>query len=322
MRLRRRSPCFRVRRHPCQPAAAAEPAEELFKGRKVSIYVSTGPGGGYDAYGRMLARHLGRHLPGNPTVVVENMPGAGGRNVANFLYNVAPKDGTAIATMQHTTVYDAFGSRCPLRRPGYRLGMASFTSVGIAWHTSGVRTIEDAKTKQIVMGSSGAGATSFQWTNLMNHLIGTKFKILVGYKGAADIYVALERGELDGVAGTDWTSIRNGFQRWLDNKQINIFVQFATTPHPDLPKVFGDLVSSRKTRPCCASCSRISLRVRSWRRPTCRRRWRRRCAAASMRRPRIRRCWRRRRRSASTSTPLTALPCSGSSMSSTRRRSR
>ena len=87
--------------------AAAEPAADLFKGRKISVYVSTGPGGGYDAYGRMIARHLGRHLPGNPTVVVENMPGAGGRNVANFLYNVAAKDGTAIATMQHTTVYDA-----------------------------------------------------------------------------------------------------------------------------------------------------------------------------------------------------------------------
>jgi tripartite-type tricarboxylate transporter receptor subunit TctC len=230
--------------------AAAEPAADLFKGRKVSIYVSTGPGGGYDAYGRMLARHLGRHLPGHPTVVVENMPGAGGRNVANFLYNVAPKDGTAIATMQHTTVYDALfgeaGVRYDARKFTWLGSMASFTSVGIAWHTSGVRTIEDAKTKQIVMGSSGAGATSFQWTNLMNHLIGTKFKILVGYKGAADMYVALERGELDGVAGTDWTSIRNGFQRWLDNKQINIFVQFATTPHPDLPKVplIGDLVSS------------------------------------------------------------------------------
>ncbi len=232
-----------------QPAAA-EPAADMFKGRKVSIYVSTGPGGGYDAYGRMLARHLGRHLPGNPTVVVENMPGAGGRNVMNFLYNVAPKDGTAIATVQHTTVYDDLfgeaGVRYDARKFTWLGSMASFTSVGIAWHTSGVRTIEDAKTKQIVMGSSGAGATSFQWTNLMNHLIGTKFKILVGYKGAADIYVALERGELDGVAGTDWTSIRNGFQRWLDNKQINIFVQFATTPHPDLPNVplIGDLVSS------------------------------------------------------------------------------
>lgn len=232
----------------------AQPADELFKGRKLSVYVSTGPGGGYDAYARLLSRHIGRHLPGNPTVVVENMPGAGGRSLANFLYNVAPKDGTAIATMQHTTVYDALfgekGVRYDAQKFNWVGSMASFTSVGIAWHKSGVRTIEDAKKKEIVMGSSGYGATSFQWTNLMNHLLGTKFKILVGYKGAADIYIAVERGEIDGVAGTDWTSIRNGYSRWIENKQINIFVQFAMTPHPDLPKVplIGDLVSSAEDK--------------------------------------------------------------------------
>lgn len=232
----------------------AQPSGDLFKGRKISIYVSTGPGGGYDAYGRLLAQHLSQHLPGHPTVVVENMPGAGGRNVANYIYNVAPKDGTAIATVQHTTVYDALfgenGVRYDARRFNWLGSMASFTSVGIAWHTSGVKTVEDAKNKQIVMGSSGVGATSFQWTNLMNHIIGTKFKILTGYKGAADIYLAIERGELDGVAGTDWASIRNGYTRWVENKQINIFVQFAMTPHPELPDVplIGDLVSSAEDK--------------------------------------------------------------------------
>ena len=232
----------------------AQPSGDLFKGRKISIYVSTGPGGGYDAYGRLLAQHLGHHLPGNPTVVVENMPGAGGRNVANYIYNVAPKDGTAIATVQHTTVYDALfgenGVRYDARRFNWLGSMASFTSVGIAWHTSGVKTVEDAKNKQIVMGSSGVGATSFQWTNLMNHVIGTKFKILTGYRGAADIYLAVERGELDGVAGTDWASIRNGYTRWVENKQVNIFVQFAMTPHPELPDVplIGDLVSSAEDK--------------------------------------------------------------------------
>lgn len=229
---------------------AAQPADELFKGRKIVIYVSTGPGGGYDAYGRMLARHIGRHLPGNPTVIVDNMPGAGGRSLANFLYNAAPRDGSAIAIVQHTTVYDALfgekGVRYDARKFTWLGSMASFTSVGLAWHTSGVKTIEDAKQKEIVMGSSGTGATSYQYTVLMNRLLGTKFKLLIGYKGAADMYLALEKGELEGVAGTDWSSIRNQYLRWVENKDINIFVQFAAKPHPDLPNVplIGDLVSS------------------------------------------------------------------------------
>jgi tripartite-type tricarboxylate transporter receptor subunit TctC len=228
----------------------ANAQQDMFNGRTIIVYVSTGPGGGYDAYGRLLARNLGRHLPGNPNVIVENMPGAGGRSLANFLYNAAPKDGTAIGTVQHTTVYDALfgepGVKYDARKFNWLGSMASFTSVGIAWRTSGVKTIEDAKTKQIVMGSSGAGATSFEYTNLMNHLLGTKFKILIGYKGAADMYLALERGELQGVAGTDWTSIRNDYSRWIENKDINVFVQFAVKPHPDLPDVplIGDLVSS------------------------------------------------------------------------------
>lgn len=228
---------------------AAHGADE-FKGRTITIYVSTGPGGGYDAYGRMVARNIGRHLPGNPNVIAENMPGAGGRKLANFLANAAPKDGTAIAIVHHTTVYDALfgekGVKYDARKFNWLGSIASFTSVGIAWRTSGVKTIADAKQKQIVMGSSGVGATSYQYTNLMNHLLGTKFKIITGYKGAADMYLALEKGELQGVAGTDWTSIRNGHANWLKNGDITVFVQFAVKPHPDLPKVplIGDLVTS------------------------------------------------------------------------------
>ena len=234
------------------PLAQAD--DDMFRGRTIVIYVSTGPGGGYDAYGRLMARNIGRHLPGNPNVIVENMPGAGGRKLANFLYNAAPKDGTAIAIIHHTTVYDAlFGEKGVLYKAqdfNWLGSIASFTSVGIAWNTSGVKTIEDAKNKQIVMGSSGVGATSFQYTNLMNHLLGTKFKILIGYKGAADMYLALEKGELQGVAGTDWTSIRNQYNRWIENKDISVFVQFAVKKHPDLPNVplIGDLVSSAEDK--------------------------------------------------------------------------
>ena len=231
-------------------SVAAHAADDVFKGRTTTVYVSTGPGGGYDAYARLLARTIGRHLPGNPTAIAENMPGAGGRKLANFLFNAAPKDGTAIAIIHHTIVYDAVfgeaGAKYDARKFNWLGSIASFTSVGIAWHTSGVKTIEDAKQKQIVMGSSGFGSTSYQYTNLLNHIVGTKFKIITGYKGAADMYLALEKGELQGVAGTDWTSIRNGHAPWLQNKDISVFVQFAVKKHPDLPNVplIGDLVSS------------------------------------------------------------------------------
>ncbi len=234
------------------PAAHAD--NDMFKGRTIILYVSTSPGGGYDAYARLVARHLGHHLPGNPNVIVENMPGAGGRSLANYIYNVAPKDGTAIATMQHTTVYDALfgdpGVKYDARTFNWLGSIATFTSVGFAWHTSGVRTIADAKTKQIAMGSSGVSATSFQYTKPMNHILGTKFKILVGYKGSADLYLALERGEIQGVAGTDWAVLRNDRSNWIKNKDIDVFIQLAMKKNSELPNVplIGDLVSSAEDK--------------------------------------------------------------------------
>jgi tripartite-type tricarboxylate transporter receptor subunit TctC len=236
------------------PLAVNAGGDNTFKGRTVIIYVSTGPGGGYDAYARLVARNLGRHLPGNPNVIVESMPGAGGLNLANYLYNVAPKDGSAIGTMQHTITYEAlFGDQAvkfDARKFNWIGSIATFTSVGVAWHTSGVKTIEDAKKKQIAMGASGAGATSFEYTNLMNHLLGTKFKILIGYKGSTAMYLAMERGELQGVAGTDWAVIRNDHSDWIKTKDIDVFVQFALKKSPDLPNVplIGDLASSAEDK--------------------------------------------------------------------------
>lgn len=231
-------------------SAAAQTAGDAFKGRTITVHISTGPGGGYDAYGRLIARHIGRHLPGNPNVIAENMPGAGGRKLANYLSNAAPKDGTGIAIVHHTTVYDAAfgeqGIKYDPRKINWLGSIASFTSVGIAWHTSGVKTIDDAKRTQIAMGSSGFGSTSYQYTNLLNQMLGTKFKIITGYKGATDMYAALEKGELQGVAGTDWATIRNQYSRWLQNKEVSVFVQFALQKHPDMPDVplIGDLVSA------------------------------------------------------------------------------
>ena len=232
----------------------AAQADDVFAGRTITVYISVGAGGGYDAYGRLLARNIGRHLPGNPKVIPENMPGAGGRKLANYLYNAAPKDGTAIGIMQHTTVYDALfgekGARYDGRKFNWLGSIASFTSVGIASRASGVKTIADARKKQIAMGSSGVGATSYQYTNLMNHLAGTKFKIITGYKGAADMFLALEKGELQGVAGIDWESIRNHLGKQIESGDFNVFVQFALKKSPELPNVplIGDAAESAKDK--------------------------------------------------------------------------
>lgn len=233
---------------------AAHAADGMFAGKTITVYISVGAGGGYDAYGRLLARNIGRYLPGHPTVIAANMPGAGGRKLANYLYNAAPKDGTVIGIMQHTTVYDALfgekGARYDARKFNWLGSMATFTSVGLAWHNTGVRTAEDAKKKQLVIGSSGVGATSYQYANLMNHLVGTKLKIITGYKGAADMFLALEKGELQGLAGIAWASIRNHLGGYIKHHDLNVFVQFTLKKNPQLPNVplIGDLVSSDRDK--------------------------------------------------------------------------
>jgi len=221
-------------------SAVAQSAPD-FKGRTLTVYISAGVGGGYDAYGRMLAAHIGRHLPGNPTVVATNLTGGGGRKLANFMYHAAPKDGSAFGLIHHTTVYDAaFGASGIKYDPtkfNWIGSMASFTSTGFAWHTTGIRTVEDARKKQIAMGASGAGATSYQYINLLNNMFGTRFRIVTGYKGAKAIYLAIEQREVDGAGGLAWASTRNSYGHWLKENKINVFVQFVLQRDPELPDV-------------------------------------------------------------------------------------
>ena len=212
-----------------------------FKGRTITVNIAVGPGGGYDAYGRMLAGNLGRHLPGNPTVIATNVPGGGGRKLGNFMYNAAPKDGSAIAIIHHTTVYDsAFrskGVQFDSSKFNWIGSLAGFTSIGFAWEGSGVKSVADARKKQIAMGSTGKGATSYQYCALLNNMFGTKFKLVTGYKGAKGIYLAVEQREADGACGLSWTVTKTRQAHWIRDKKINIFVQFALEGHPELSHV-------------------------------------------------------------------------------------
>ena len=222
-------------------SAVAQPAALSMEGKTITIYSGVGPGGGYDAYGRMVARNIGKHIPGNPTVIAANMPGGGGRKLGNYIYNAAPKDGSAIGIIQHTTVYDAAfgepGIHYDATKFSWLGSMAGVTFVAFAWGETGVRTIDDAKKKQISVGATGTGATSFQYPTLLNRMFGTKLKIVTGYKGSAEIYHAVEQRELDGTGGLAWDALRNSHGRWISDNKINIFVQFALKRNPQLPNV-------------------------------------------------------------------------------------
>lgn len=212
-----------------------------FKDKTVTVYIAVGPGGGYDAYGRMVANNIGRHLPGHPTVIASNMPGGGGRKLGNYMYNATPKDGSAIAIIHHTTVYDsAFGSKgvqFNSSKFNWLGSMATFSAIGFAWADTGVKTVEDARHKQIAMGSTGKGATSYQYCALLNNMFGTKFKLVTGYKGAKGIYLAVEQREADGACGLSWTVTKTRQAHWLRDKKINIFIQFALESNPELTHV-------------------------------------------------------------------------------------
>ncbi len=220
---------------------AAPASAQDFKGRTVTVYIAVGPGGGYDAYGRLLAGSLGQYLEGNPTVIASNMPGGGGRKLGNYMYNAAPKDGSAIAIIHHTTVYDAaFGSKgvqFDSSKFNWLGSLAGFTAIAFARAESGVKSIADAQKKQIAMGSTGKGATSYQYCSLLNQMFGTKFKLVTGYKGAKGIYFAVDQKEVDGACGLSWTVTKTRQAHWIRDKFINVFVQLSLERHPELEGV-------------------------------------------------------------------------------------
>jgi tripartite-type tricarboxylate transporter receptor subunit TctC len=225
-------------------AAALSPLPadaQSFAGKTITVYIPVGPGGGYDAYGRMAAAHMGRHLPGNPTIIASNMPGGGGRKLANYMYNAAPKDGSAFAVIHHTTVYDAaFGSK-GVQYDSTKLNwigsMASATLFVVVNADTGIKSIEDAKKKQITVGATGRGATSFQFLSLTKNMFGAKFKIVSGYKGARAIYMAVERNELHGTGGMTWATFRNNYGHLLKGNKVNVLAQIGLEKHPDLKGV-------------------------------------------------------------------------------------
>jgi tripartite-type tricarboxylate transporter receptor subunit TctC len=228
-------------------------ADDFFSGKEINLYVGSSPGGPYDAYGRLLARHLGRHIPGRPGVVVQNMPGASGRRLMGFIYNVAPRDGTAIATVQRALAFDPLmgvDSRFDVDKVNWIGSANNETNVCMAWYTSALRTIEDVKAHDMVVGTSGPSSTDAIYPNVMNFLFGTRFKVVGGYQAANESNIAMERGEIDGRCGITWDTLVSLNADWLRDKKIRLLVQFALDRNrglPDVPSVF-DLARTDEER--------------------------------------------------------------------------
>jgi len=225
---------------PASNVCAQAPAD-FYRGKTIEIYINVSVGGGYDLYARMVARHLGKHIPGNPTIFPKNMEGAGGMRLANWLYNVAPKDGTALGAVARATAFEPLLGNKSAQYDGRRfnyIGSANDeVSVCVAWHTSGVRTFEDAKKTQLVVGANGTSEDTYQYPALLNHMFGSRFKMVSGYPGGNDINLAMERGEVQGRCSIPWSTVKATRKFWIDEKKVNLLMQYSLGKHADLPDV-------------------------------------------------------------------------------------
>jgi tripartite-type tricarboxylate transporter receptor subunit TctC len=225
---------------PISVGFAQSPAD-FYRGKSLDLYIGYSAGGGYDVYARALARHIGRFIPGNPTIVPKNMPGAGSLVLANWLYNVAPKDGTAFGIIGRGTGFDPLLGSTKAQFDATKFNwlgsMNDEVSVCVAWHTTGITTLEEVKQRELTVGGSGPAADTDQFPKVLNATIGTKFKIVTGYPGGNDVDLAMERGEVMGRCGWSWSSVIATHQSWIDDKKINVLVQLSLKKHPDLPDV-------------------------------------------------------------------------------------
>ena len=219
--------------------SGAATAADFYQGKTLRLVVSSDTGGGYDAYARTFASHLRRHIPGEPTIIVQNMPGAGGMAAANWTFNVAPKDGTVLLLHQRGIPFHPyFGEKSAMFVPTDFNWIGSFnseTGITAMWHTAKVKKFEDVFTETAVLGGSGPN-DSETYPFLMNNTIGTKFKIVSGYKSNVTAWLAMERGEVEGVSGS-WASLKANRPHWIRDKQVNLIVQVDRRKHADLPDV-------------------------------------------------------------------------------------
>ena len=221
--------------------ACAQSQADFFKGKDIRVLISHPPGGGYDAYARLYARHLSKHIPGAPNIIAQNMPGAAGIVMANYLFAQAPRDGTVIGlgpgSLTTGALFGAAGARYEARRFTWIGSLNSEVGVAVAWKTAAVKTAADLFTKELIVAGAASTDQSVVFPNALNRVLGTKFKVIPGYGGSSETALALERGEAQGIGGWNYSSILTNRPQWLRDGMINVLVQLALARHPDLPNV-------------------------------------------------------------------------------------
>jgi tripartite-type tricarboxylate transporter receptor subunit TctC len=237
-------------------AARADAVADFYTGKTIRVQVGFAPGGGYDIYARTLARHMPKYIPGNPAMLVQNLPGAGSMKAANYIYGVAPKDGTQFGTFARGIAIDPVlgetnGVEFEATKFNWIGSVANEVSVCAFMSSSNIRTWQDMQTKKYIIGSSGAGADSHVFPMVLRNLFKLPLTIVAGYQGGgADLVLAMERKEIDGRCGWSWTSLLSQHKYLYDQKQIDLVVQLALQKHEDLPDVplVTDLTNDAKQK--------------------------------------------------------------------------
>lgn len=220
--------------------AKADDVADFYKGKTISIHVGFTAGGSYDFYARLLAEYMGRNIPGNPTIIVQNRPGAGSRTAASYVYSIAPKDGTQMAiSVSILPIYQLLEGenvRYDFSKSQFLGNMTEASVVLALWHNSPVKTLEQARETEIPLGSTGRGNESHIIPMMMNAALGTKFKVVTGYPGITEVNLAMERGEVVGRVGS-WENITQQHPQWITEKKVHIMVQVGVKKARDLPDV-------------------------------------------------------------------------------------
>jgi tripartite-type tricarboxylate transporter receptor subunit TctC len=223
------------------PALAQDAVAQFYRGRQVNLYIGSTPGGGYDSYARLIARHLGEHIPGNPTIVPANMPGAGSNKLAYFLYAVAPKDGTAIGAIFPGAIMEPLiGDKKVEHDPQKLIYLGSANNerlLCIIRTDAPVKNFQEALSHEVSLAASAAGGSSRDYPALLNSVLGAKFRIVAGYPGSREMMLAIEQGEVQGECGLGWSSVEEAHPDWIPSGKIKVLVQESLEGHPDVNKL-------------------------------------------------------------------------------------
>jgi tripartite-type tricarboxylate transporter receptor subunit TctC len=221
-------------------AAAPQSPEPFYRGKQIRMVIGNNPGGAYDVYARTLAAHLVRHIPGNPTIINQNMPAAASMQAANWAYEQAPKDGSVIVAIYNSVLAEPLYGNAAVRYDPlnyeYVGSISKQQNICGTWHTHPVKTIEQAKSRQVIVTASGTASDSAILPRVLNAVLDTKFKVVLGY-ATMEARLAVERGEADGFCGWSWSTLKATAPEWTRKRLVNIFAQTGARPQPDLPDV-------------------------------------------------------------------------------------